>query len=255
MDGVLERLAAEARDAAARLTAWRRTCANPVFHTILGLAAASALAFTSSMVTIVLFPFSLLLLLAAACKAGKPDKRLLHALVYPLAVSAVAAAPLLLSNRVGDASLLVFRVVAPAVFMALLVWSVGWMSLVEGLGRLGVPRQLTESLALLSFLVPRFAGQMLALLAARRARHLGSPGYREWWRLQATALGELLIRAMDSAHRLALAIEARTLASGNGAWGERSGCGARTGGGHPWLIYAASLLVIAASVAGYALGY
>lgn len=142
----------------------------------------------------------------------------LKLLAYPVLLAAASAAPLILMGRQGEAALFTLRVIDPAVYMMAFTLIAGWRRIVQGLEELHIPKPLTRGMLMLAYYLPRFTGQLLAILTARRARTLTKPTHTEWWRLLATSTGELLLRSQHTALMLSHAIEARTLSPrGEGA--------------------------------------
>ena len=249
----LERLLEEARDVVAGLAGWKLLDCDLRLTTLLAFAATFTLALTSSLLVVAVFPFSLALIYIAGRQGGRVGggANPLHAVAYPLTVSLVAAMPKIVEGQLAQTLWLLFRVLAPAVYLALLTWAIGWKNVVEGLRRLKVPSILVDQLEMMAMLIPRFVGQLIALMMARRARHLGEPSGREWWKLQATVVGELLVRALHTATNLAIAVEARTL--GPHRTRRREACGGWSG--VCMLLAVSGLAVVLAGVAGYVLGY
>ena len=132
-------------------------------------------------------------------------------LLYPVALAAASAAPLILMGRTWQAAVFTMRVVAPAVYMMGATLTLGWRRIVQGLEELHAPKPLTRGMLMLAYYLPRFTGQLLAILMARRARTLRRPTRSQWWRLLASSTGELILRSQYTALMLHHAIEARTL--------------------------------------------
>ena len=248
----LERLLEEARDAIASLARQKLVNCDLRLTTFLGITATFTLALTSSLLVVATLPISLTLIYIA----GKHEKRTnntnpLYAIAYPLTISLVTATPKIAEGQLAQTLWLLFRVLAPTAYLALLTWAIGWKSLIEGLRRLKIPNIVVDQLETMTMFIPRFTGQLIALMMARRARHLKEPSKKEWWKLQATATGELLVRALHTATNLAIAVEARTL--GPHKTRQREACG---GWNSVCILLAVSeLTIISAGVAGYVLGY
>ena len=248
----LDRLLEEARDAIASLAEQKLVDCDPRPITFLGIAASFTLALASSLLVVAAFPISLTLIYIAGKHGRKANNtNPLYVIAYPLTISLVAVTPKIVEGQLTQTLWLLFRVLAPAAYLALLTWAIGWRSLVEGLKGLKVPSIVVDQLEMVAEFIPRFTGQLIALMAARRARHLGEPNRREWWKLQATVAGELLVRAMYTATNLAMAIEARTL--GPHRTPRRKRCS--NSSGKCTLLSASGLAIVSAGVAGYALGY
>ena len=200
----LERLLEEIRSAAAELHRGGG-CPSPYLAPIV-LLDAGLLALTYNPLLDAVAAASSLALLAA--RGGLARLRLI---AYPVALSAVAAIPLIPLGRVADAVSLVARTVTPALLLLAAVAWMGWRGLLASLSALGAPRLIVEGLEMLLYQGVKTATMMLEVIAARRARHLGRVSWRDWWRLQATALGDMMLRAVREAEQVYMAVKARTL--------------------------------------------
>ena len=123
-----------------------------------------------------------------------------------------------------EAVSLIARTVTPALLLLATVAWMGWRGLLESLSALGAPRLIVEGLEGLLYQGVRTATMMLEALAARRARHLGRPSWRTWWRLQATVLGDMMLRSVREAELTYMAVRARTLGDPAPGRSGRSGC-------------------------------
>ncbi len=147
-----------------------------------------------------------LALLAAAGRLGR-----LKLLAYPAALTAAAAAPLALMGRTGEAVSLAARTLASSTLLLAGVSWLGWRGFLGGLEALGAPRLVTEGVELLLYQASRLSRTLLEVLAARRARLLGRPSWRDWWRLEASAVADLMLRGVREAEALYMAVKARSL--------------------------------------------
>ena len=249
----LDRLLEEARDTIAGLAGQKLIDCDPRPITFLGIAATFTLALVSSLLVVIMLPIALALVYIVGKHKTEinSDPNPLYVVAYPLALSLVAAIPKIADGQLVQMLWFLFRVLASTVYLALLTWAIGWRTLIGGLKGLGVPSVIVDQLEMVIEFIPRFTNQLIALMTARRARHLGEPNKREWWKLQATAAGELLIRAMHSATNLAMAVEARTL--GPHRISRKQVCNSSSG--RCMLLVISGLLVVLAGVAGYVLGY
>jgi len=79
----------------------------------------------------------------------------------------------------------------------------------KGLVELKIPRTIVESIELTVYFIPIYLREILAILVARRARHVEDPGFTENLRLGSTVIGEVLARAFRRLETLVLASRAR----------------------------------------------
>ena len=149
--------------------------------------------------------------ISAALLAASGRLQRLKLLAYPAALTLAAAAPLALLGRVGEAVSLAARTLSSSLlFLAGVSW-LGWRGFLGGLEALGAPRLVTEGVELMLYQASRLSKMLLEALSARRARFLGRPSWRDWWRLEASAAADLLLRSVREAEELYMAVRARSL--------------------------------------------
>ncbi len=236
---LLPRLLEEVRSALTGLEETGLPRSHPLVTTLLLLAAATVAA-TGCVYARITAAVSGVVLAASAC-----DARIARAIVYPLLVSLAAALPAAFLRGYNPLDL-VSRAVVPAFLVASVSARVGWSTIIEGLAALGVPGPLVESARMLPVYVRVVAGEMIVLMAAREARVLREPGLFEAWGLQASSLGELLVRSVRRAEALSRAVRARTLGSGGSVGGRRYR--------HDLLVYLLLSIVVGLGVACYVHG-
>ncbi len=210
----LEKLLAEAREAPTLLSMETGVPVEPRLALVFSMASVLLLAVGGPPLFLVAGLVVSLGLLAYAGWLRGYARGCLELLLYPLLVSTVSALPLALAmGRWWDAFSLVARTVSSSAFLLAYTMLVGWSTMVYGLEALGAPHTVARSIMLAAYYLPRFIGDLASMLAARRARTLGAPGLRAWWRLLATCTGELLLRGYHTALQVTRAVEARSLGS------------------------------------------
>ncbi len=150
-------------------------------------------------------------LITYALAAARFPRYRLASLGFVTAALLVVSFPLIAVGRFADAAEFLLRVAGSTLSVAAVVALIGWRGLSRGLSRLGSPSWLADSVRMTLVYSALLAGEAKSLLAAREARNMGRQGLIDQWKLMATAVGELLIRASARAYMVELAVKARNL--------------------------------------------